>query len=215
MQKGIIGKKIGMTQIYNEEGKVIPVTVIEAGPCVVVQKKTLDSDGYQAVQMGFGDVSTKRVNKPAKGHFAKADAAPKKTLREFRFESIDEMKVGDILKADVFAEGDKIDVVGTSKGKGYAGTIKRFGGHMMRATHGGGPIHRHAGSLGACSTPSRVMKGKKLPGHMGAERVTVQNLTVVKVDADNNLIAIKGALPGAKGSVVVISDSVKAKAAKA
>ncbi len=210
MQKGIIGKKVGMTQIFDEAGKVVPVTVVEAGPCVIVQKKTKESDGYEAVQMGFGDVSTKRVSKPAKGHFEKADAAPKKTLREFKFDDMSEMKVGDILKADVFAAGDKIDVTGTSKGKGYAGTIKRFGGHMMRATHGGGPIHRHAGSLGACSTPSRVMKGKKLPGHMGSERVTIQNLTVAKVDAENNLIAIKGALPGAKGSVVLIRDSVKA-----
>lgn len=210
MQKGIIGKKIGMTQIFNEAGKVVPVTVVEAGPCVVVQKKTRDSDGYEAVQIGFGDVSQKHVNKPAKGHFAKADVAPKRTLREFRLDDISTVNVGDILKADVFAEGERVDVVGTSKGKGYAGTIKRFGGHMMRATHGGGPIHRHAGSLGACSTPSRVMKGKKLPGHMGAERVTVQNLTIAKIDAENNLIAIKGALPGAKGSVVLISDSVKA-----
>ncbi|MDL2219946.1 50S ribosomal protein L3 [Ruminococcaceae bacterium OttesenSCG-928-O06] len=210
MQKGIIGKKVGMTQFYNEAGKVVPVTVVEAGPCVIVQKKTRESDGYEAVQLGFGDISVKRVNKPAKGHFDKADVAPKRTLREFRFDDISEMKVGDILKADVFEAGEKVDVVGTSKGKGYAGTIKRFGGHMMRATHGGGPIHRHAGSLGACSTPSRVMKGKKLPGHMGAERVTVQNLTVAKVDAENNLIAIKGALPGAKGSVVLIQNSVKA-----
>lgn len=210
MQKGIIGKKVGMTQIYNEAGKVVPVTVVQAGPCVIVQKKTKESDGYEAVQIGFGDVSAKRVNKPAAGHFKKADVAPKRTLREFRFEDISGMNVGDIIKADAFAEGDKIDVVGTSKGKGYAGTIKRFGGHMMRATHGGGPIHRHAGSLGACSTPSRVMKGKKLPGHMGAERVTIQNLTVAKIDAENNLIAIKGAIPGAKGGMVLISDSVKA-----
>ncbi|MDL2327919.1 50S ribosomal protein L3 [Ruminococcaceae bacterium OttesenSCG-928-A11] len=209
MQKGLIGKKIGMTQIFNEAGKVVPVTVVEAGPCVIVQKKTVESDGYEAVQMGYGEVSVKRVNKPAKGHFDKADVAPKRTLREFRFEDISEMKVGDILKADLFAEGDKVDVVGTSKGKGYAGTIKRYGGAKMRATHGGGPIHRHAGSMGACSSPSRVFKGKKLPGHMGAERVTVQNLTVAKIDAENNLIAIKGALPGAKGSVVLISDSVK------
>ncbi len=212
MQKGLIGKKVGMTQIYDENGKVIPVTVVEAGPCVVVQKKTVESDGYQAVQMGFGDMSAKRVTKPAKGHFDKADAAPKKTLREFRLDSIEEMKVGDILKADVFEVGDHIDVTGTSKGKGYAGTIKRWNGSIMRATHGGGPIHRHAGSMGACSTPSRVMKGKKLPGHLGAERVTVQNLTIVKVDAENNLIAVKGALPGAKGTVLCIRDSVKAKA---
>lgn len=210
MQKGIIGKKIGMTQIFNEAGKVVPVTVVEAGPCVIVQKKTVDSDGYEAVQMGFGEVSLKRINKPYKGHFDKADVAPKKTLREFRFDDISEMKVGDILKADVFSEGDKIDASGISKGKGYAGTIKRFNGHRLRESHGTGPVSRHAGSMGSCSTPSRVFKGKKLPGHLGAERVTVQNLTVVKVDAENNLIAIKGALPGAKGSVVCIRDSVKA-----
>lgn len=210
MQKAIIGKKIGMTQIFNEAGKVVPVTVIEAGPCVVVQKKTVESDGYEAVQVGFGDLAAKKVNKPAKGHFEKADVAPKRTLREFRFDDISEVKVGDILKADVFAEGDRIDAVGTSKGKGYAGTIKRFNGHRLRESHGTGPVSRHAGSMGSCSTPSRVFKGKKLPGHLGAERVTVQNLTIVKVDAENNLIAIKGALPGAKGSIVCIHDSVKA-----
>lgn len=210
MQKGIIGKKLGMTQLFDENGKVVPVTVIEAGPCTVVQKKTVESDGYQAVQLGFGEVSAKRVNKPAKGHFAKADVAPKKTLREFRLADISAMNVGDILKADVFAAGDHIDVVGVSKGKGYAGTIKRWNGHRLRESHGSGPVARHAGSMGACSTPSRVFKGKKLPGHLGAERVTIQNLTVVKVDAENNLIAIKGAVPGPKGAVVCISDSVKA-----
>ena len=210
MQKGIIGKKLGMTQLFDENGKVVPVTVIEAGPCTVVQKKTVESDGYQAVQLGFGEVSAKRVNKPAKGHFAKADVAPKKTLREFRLADISAMNVGDILKADVFAAGDHIDVVGVSKGKGYAGTIKRWNDHRLRESHGTGPVARHAGSMGACSTPSRVFKGKKLPGHLGAERVTIQNLTVVKVDAENNLIAIKGAVPGPKGAVVCISDSVKA-----
>ena len=210
MQKGTIGKKLGMTQLFDENGKVVPVTVIEAGPCTVVQKKTVESDGYQAVQLGFGEVSAKRVNKPAKGHFAKADVAPKKTLREFRLADISAMNVGDILKADVFAAGDHIDVVGVSKGKGYAGTIKRWNGHRLRESHGTGPVARHAGSMGACSTPSRVFKGKKLPGHLGAERVTIQNLTVVKVDAENNLIAIKGAVPGPKGAVVCISDSVKA-----
>lgn len=210
MQKGIIGKKLGMTQLFDENGKVVPVTVIEAGPCTVVQKKTVESDGYQAVQLGFGEVSAKRVNKPAKGHFAKADVAAKKTLREFRLADISAMNVGDILKADVFAAGDHIDVVGVSKGKGYAGTIKRWNGHRLRESHGTGPVARHAGSMGACSTPSRVFKGKKLPGHLGAERVTIQNLTVVKVDAENNLIAIKGAVPGPKGAVVCISDSVKA-----
>lgn len=210
MQKGIIGKKMGMTQIFDENGKVVPVTVVEAGPCTVVQKKTVESDGYVAVQLGCGDISAKKVSKPAKGHFDKADVAPKRTLREFRLDDISAMNVGDILKADVFAVGDRIDVVGTSKGKGYAGAIKRWNQHRLRESHGTGPVARHAGSMGSCSTPSRVFKGKRLPGHLGAERVTIQNLKVVKVDAENNLIAIKGAIPGPKGSVVCISDSVKA-----
>ena len=210
MQKGIIGKKMGMTQIFDENGKVVPVTVVEAGPCTVVQKKTVESDGYVAVQLGYGDISAKKVSKPAKGHFDKADVAPKRTLREFRLDDISAMNVGDILKADVFAVGDRIDVVGTSKGKGYAGAIKRWNQHRLRESHGTGPVARHAGSMGSCSTPSRVFKGKRLPGHLGAERVTIQNLKVVKVDAENNLIAIKGAIPGPKGSVVCISYSVKA-----
>ena len=210
MQKGIIGMKMGMTQIFDENGKVVPVTVVEAGPCTVVQKKTVESDGYVAVQLGYGDISAKKVSKPAKGHFDKADVAPKRTLREFRLDDISAMNVGDILKADVFAVGDRIDVVGTSKGKGYAGAIKRWNQHRLRESHGTGPVARHAGSMGSCSTPSRVFKGKRLPGHLGAERVTIQNLKVVKVDAENNLIAIKGAIPGPKGSVVCISDSVKA-----
>ncbi|MBD5095176.1 MAG: 50S ribosomal protein L3 [Subdoligranulum sp.] len=210
MQKGIIGKKMGMTQIFDENGRVIPVTVVEAGPCAVVQKKTVESDGYVAVQLGFGDMSARKVTKPAKGHFDKADVAPKRTLREFRLDDISGMNVGDILKADVFAVGDHVDVVGTSKGKGYAGAIKRWNQHRLRESHGTGPVARHAGSMGSCSTPSRVFKGKRLPGHLGAERVTIQNLKVVKVDAENNLIAIKGAIPGPKGSVVCISDSVKA-----
>ncbi len=210
MQKGIIGKKIGMTQLFDENGMVVPVTVVEAGPCVVVQKKTVESDGYTAVQVGFGEVKAKKLTKPAKGHFEKAGVAPKKTLKEFRFDSIDEINVGDIIKADTFAAGDKVDVCGISKGKGYAGTIKRWNGHSLRATHGTGPVHRHAGSNGSTSTPSRVYKGKKLPGHLGAERVTVQNLAIVKVDAENNLIAVKGAIPGAKGGIVVLTDTVKA-----
>uniref|UniRef100_UPI003FEF9035 50S ribosomal protein L3 n=1 Tax=Gemmiger formicilis TaxID=745368 RepID=UPI003FEF9035 len=210
MQKGIIGKKLGMTQLFDANGKVVPVTIIEAGPCTVVQKKTVESDGYQAVQMGYGEVSAKKVNKAAKGHFDKADVAPKRTLREFRFDDIAAVNVGDILKADVFAEGDKVDVVGTSKGKGYQGVIKRFGQHRLRESHGTGPVARHAGSNGSTSSPSRVFKGKRLPGHMGAVRVTVQTLSIVKVDAENNLIAIKGAIPGPKGSVVTIHDSVKA-----
>ena len=210
MQKGIIGKKIGMTQLFDENGMVVPVTVVEAGPCVVVQKKTVESDGYTAVQVGFGEVKAKKLTKPAKGHFDKAGVAPKKTLKEFRFDSIDEINVGDIIKADTFTAGDKVDVCGISKGKGYAGTIKRWNGHSLRASHGTGPVHRHAGSNGSTSTPSRVYKGKKLPGHLGAERVTVQNLAIVKVDAENNLIAVKGAIPGAKGGIVVLTDTVKA-----
>ena len=210
MQKGIIGKKLGMTQLFDANGKVVPVTIIEAGPCTVVQKKTVESDGYQAVQMGYGEVSAKKVNTAAKGHFAKADVALKKTLKEFRLDDIAALNVGDIIKADTFAAGDAVDVCGTSKGKGYAGVIKRFNAHSLKDTHGTGPVHRHAGSNGACSDPSRVMKGKKLPGHMGSERVTVQNLAVVKIDAENNLIAIKGAIPGAKGGIVTITDSVKA-----
>ena len=210
MQKAIIGKKIGMTQLFDENGMVVPVTVVEAGPCVVVQKKTVESDGYQAVQVGFGEVKDKHLTKPEKGHFEKAGVAPKKTLREFRLDSIENINVGDIIKADTFAAGDKVDVCGTSKGKGFAGAIKRHNQHRLKETHGVGPVHRHAGSNGSTSTPSRVFKGKKLPGHLGAERVTVQNLTVVKIDAENNLIAVKGAIPGAKGGIVVLTDSVKA-----
>lgn len=210
MQKCIIGKKVGMTQIFDEKGNVIPVTVIEAGPCIVVSKKTTENDGYEAVQLGYGDVSDKRVNKPLKGHFAKADVAAKKHLKEFRLDDCSALNVGDLIKADTFECGNAIDVIGTSKGKGYAGTIKRYGNHRLKETHGSGPVARHAGSNGATSSPSRVFKGKKLPGHMGAERVTVQNLTVAKVDAENNLIAIRGAVPGPKGGLVYITDSVKA-----
>ena len=173
MQKCIIGKKIGMTQLFDEKGNVVPVTVVEAGPCVVVQKKTIENDGYEAVQIGFGALSDKRATKAIKGHFAKADVALKKTLKEFRLDDIAALNVGDIIKADTFAAGDAVDVCGTSKGKGYAGVIKRFNAHSLKDTHGTGPVHRHAGSNGACSDPSRVMKGKKLPGHLGAERVTV------------------------------------------
>ena len=210
MQKGIIGKKIGMTQIFDEAGKVIPVTVVEAGPCVVVQKKTVENDGYAALQLGYGDVKVQRVNKPMKGHFDKADVACKKTLKEFRLDDCDSLNVGDIVKADTFAVGDAIDVVGTSKGKGFAGAIKRHNQHRLKETHGTGPVHRQAGSMGACSSPSRIYKGKGMAGHMGAERVTVQNLEIVKIDAENNLIAIKGAVPGPKGGIVYIVDSVKA-----
>ena len=210
MQKGIIGKKIGMTQIFDDEaGKVIPVTVVEAGPCVVVQKKTVDNDGYAALQLGFGDVKVQRMNKPMKGHFDKADVACKKTLKEFRFEDCDSLNVGDIIKADTFTVGDIVDVSGTSKGKGFAGAIKRHNQHRLKETHGTGPVVRQAGSMGACSSPSRIFKGKGMAGHMGAENVTVQNLVIVKIDAENNLIAIKGAIPGPKGGVVCITDAVK------
>ncbi|QEY35618.1 50S ribosomal protein L3 [Caproiciproducens galactitolivorans] len=210
MQKGIIGKKIGMTQIFDEQGNVIPVTVVEAGPCVVAQKKTVENDGYAAIQMGYGDLKPHKVKKPMKGHFEKADVAPKKTLREFRVENTDAFNVGDLIKADTFAVGDKVDVTATSKGKGYAGVIKRWNFQRLKESHGSGPVARHGGSNGCCSDPSRVFPGQKMAGHLGAERVTVQNLTVVKVDAENNLIAIKGAVPGPKGGIVVIHDSVKA-----
>ena len=210
MQKAIIGKKIGMTQIFDEKGNVVPVTVVEAGPCVVVQKKTVENDGYAAVQLGFGDLRPAQVNKPMQGHFAKADVAAKRTLREFRLADCDALNVGDIIKADTFVVGDHVDVVGTSKGKGYAGAIKRWNHARLKETHGTGPVARHAGSLGACSSPSRVFKGTKAAGHLGAERVTVQNLDVVKVDVENNLIAVRGAVPGAKGGIVIISNSVKA-----
>ena len=199
-----------MTQIFDESGKVIPVTVVEAGPCVVVQKKTVENDGYAAVQLGFGDEKATRVNKPIKGHFDKADAAYKKNLKEFRLEDCESVNVGDILKADTFAPGDMVDVSGTSKGHGFSGTIKRHNNSRLKETHGTGPVHRHAGSMGACSSPSRIFKGKGMPGQMGNEKVTVQNLEIVKVDAENNLIALKGAIPGPKGGIVSIVDSVKA-----
>ena len=210
MKKGLIGKKIGMTQIFDEAGNVVPATVVEAGPCTVTQIKTMENDGYEAIQVGFGDVKVSRVNKPMKGHFDKADVAPKKTLKEFRLDSIDGIEVGNILKADTFEVGEVVDVKGTSKGHGTAGAIKRWNFSRLRMTHGTGPNHRHAGSLGACSSPSRVFKGKKMAGHYGHETVTVQNLKIAKVDAENNLIAIKGAIPGPKGGIVVIADAVKA-----
>ena len=209
MQKAIIGKKIGMTQIFDENGKVIPVTVVEAGPCTIVQKKTVENDGYAAVQMGYGDVKPQRLNKPEKGHFAKADVAPKKTLKEFRLDNSDALNVGDVVKADAFAVGDSVDVSGTSKGKGFAGAIKRHNQHRLKETHGTGPVHRQAGSMGACSSPSRIYKGKGMAGHMGAEKVTVQNLEIVRVDAENNLLLVKGAVPGPKKSLVTIKETVK------
>jgi len=210
MKKGIIGKKIGMTQIFDEKGSVIPVTVIEAGPCAVTQKKTVENDGYASVQLGYGDIKPERLTKPMKGHFDKAGTAPKKTLREFRLENADALKVGDVLKADVFAAGDRVDVTAVSKGKGYAGVIKRWNFQRLKESHGTGPVARHGGSNGANSSPSRVFPGMKMAGHLGAEQVTVLNLTVAKVDAENNLIAIRGAVPGPNGGIVVIHDSVKA-----
>ena len=209
MKKAILGTKVGMTQIFDADGKVIPVTVIAAGPCVVVQKKTVDNDGYEAVQVGFGEVKEKALNKPMKGHFAKADVANKKYLKEFRLDDCASLNVGDEIKADAFEAGEKIDVTGISKGKGFAGPMKRWGLHRGPMSHGSG-YHRGSGSMGACSNPGRVMKGKKLPGHMGVVKVTVQNLEVVKVDAENNLILLKGAVPGAKGGLVTIRNSVKA-----
>ena len=210
MKKGIIGKRIGMTQIFDETGKVVPVTVVEAGPCTVVQKKTAQNDGYEAVQMGYVYAMANKVSKPQKGHFDKADVAPKKSLREFRFDDCSSYNIGDIIKADMFACGDTIDVCGVSKGKGYQGAIKRHHQKTLRHTHGTGPVGRQPGSMGAISDPSRIFKGKGMAGHMGAERVTVQNLEVVKVDVENNLIAVKGAIPGPKGGLVVITDSKKA-----
>ena len=210
MKKGIIGKKLGMTQIFAENGAVIPVTVIEAGPCVVTQKKTTENDGYNAIQVGYEDVSAKHVNKPAKGHFEKAGVQAKKHLKEFRLENAADFNVGDVIAADTFAQGDKVDITGITKGHGYSGAVKRWGHHMLQATHGTGPIHRQVGSMGANSTPSRVFKNKKMAGQYGNEQVTVLNLEVVKVDAEKNLIAVKGAVPGARGGIVVLRNSVKA-----
>lgn len=209
MKKAILGKKVGMTQIFDEAGKVVPVTVVEAGPCFVVQKKTVENDGYSAIQVGFGSAKADKVNKPQKGRFDKANTGALRTLREFRLEDAESYNVGDAIQPDIFAAGDIVDVQGTSKGKGYAGPIKRYGQHRLKETHGTGPVHRQAGSMGACSSPSRIYKGKGLAGHMGAETVTVQNLRIVSVDAENHLIAVRGAIPGPKGSIVTITNSVK------
>ncbi len=210
MKKAIIGKKLGMTQIFAENGAVIPVTVIEAGPCVVTQKKTTETDGYEAIQVGYEDVSEKHVNKPAKGHFAKAGVSAKKHLKEFRLENSAEYNVGDVIAVDTFAAGEKVDITGITKGHGYSGAVKRWGHHMLQATHGTGPIHRQVGSMGANSTPSRVFKNKKMAGQYGNEQLTVLNLEVIKIDAEKNLIAVKGAVPGARGGIVVLRNSVKA-----
>ena len=208
MKKAILGKKIGMTQIFDENGRQIPVTVLEAGPCVVVQKKTVENDGYDAIQVGFIDRKDKHTNKPMKGHFEKANVAPKRKIKEFRLEDISAYEVGAEIKADIFAAGDKIDITGVSKGKGYQGAIKRHGQSRGPMAHGS-KYHRGVGSLGASSYPSKVFKGKKLPGHMGAVKVTVQNLEIVRVDADKNLLLVKGAVPGPRNSVVSVKDSVK------
>lgn len=209
MKKTIIGKKIGMTQIFDESGKVIPVTVIEAGPCVVAQVKSVETDGYNAIQLGFGDVKESKISKPEKGHFAKASITPKKHLREFRVDTIEEYKVGDEIKADTFVAGDKIDVQGTSKGKGFQGVIKRHGQSRGPMGHGS-MYHRRPGSMGSTSTPGRVFKGKKLPGHMGVQTITIQNLDVVRIDMDKNVMLIKGSVPGVKGAILKIKTSVKA-----
>lgn len=209
MKKAIIGKKIGMTQIFDEKGKVIPVTAIEAGPCVIAQIKTVETDGYDAVQLGFGDVKENKVNKPVKGHYAKLGITPKKHLREFRLDSLEGLKVGDELKADVFTVGDRVDIQGTSKGKGFQGVIKRHGQSRGPMGHGS-MYHRRPGSMGPTSTPGRVFKGKKLPGHMGVQTVTIQNLDVVAVDLDKNVILVKGSVPGVKGAILKIKMSVKA-----
>ena len=209
MQKAIIGKKVGMTQIFDENGKVIPVTVVEAGPCVVTQKKTVETDGYEAVQLGFEDIKESKLSKPEAGHLKKAGVAAKKHLKEFRLEGAAGMNVGDEVKADTFAAGDMIDVTGITKGHGYQGVIKRHGAHRIDMTHGGGPVHRHAGSMGASSHQSRIFPGKIGAGQMGNEQVTIENLEVVKVDAELNMIVIKGAVPGPKGGLVYIRNTVK------
>ena len=210
MNKGLIGKKVGMTQIFDEQGKVIPVTVIEAGPCVIAQIKTVETDGYNAIQLGFGEVKEHKVNKPVKGHYAKSKITPKKHLREFRLDSVENMNVGDELKVDTFVAGDKLDIQGTSKGKGFQGVIKRHGQSRGPMGHGS-MYHRRPGSMGPTSTPGRVFKGKRLPGHMGRETITIQNLEVVRVDLDKNAILVKGSVPGAKGAILKLKSSVKSK----
>ena len=209
MKKGIIGRKVGMTQIFDEKGNVIPVTVIEAGPCVVAQVKTVETDGYDAVQLGFGEVKDKHINKPEKGHFAKANVTAKKHLREFRLDSVEGITVGTELTVTEFAEGDRLDIQGTTKGKGFQGVIKRHGQSRGPMGHGS-MYHRRPGSMGPTSTPGRVFKGKKLPGHMGRVTVTIQNLDVVKVDSDKNVVLVKGSVPGPKGAILKLKTSVKA-----
>ena len=214
MKKAIIGKKVGMTQIFDEAGKVIPVTVIEAGPCTVVQKMTKEKEGYEAVQFGYEEVAEKKLSKPEAGHLKKAGVAPMKVLKEFKLDSGAEMNVGDVIKADVFAKGEKVDITGISRGKGYAGVIKRWNAHRLKESHGTGPVARHAGAMSANSSPSKIFPGKIGAGHMGVEQVTVQNLDIVKVDAELNLIAIRGAIPGPKGGIVYIKNTVKTQPVK-
>ena len=209
MQKAIIGKKVGMTQIFDESGKVIPVTVVEAGPCTVTQKKTVETDGYTAVQLGFEDIKESKLTKPEAGHLKKAGVEAKKHLKEFKLENAADMNVGDVVKADTFAAGDMIDVTGISKGHGYQGVVKRHGAGRTPMTHGGGPVHRHAGSMGASSHQSRIFPGKIGAGQMGNEQVTIENLEVVKVDAELNMIVIRGAIPGPKGGLVYLRNTVK------
>ena len=210
MKKGIIGKKLGMSQIFDEKGNVIPVTVIEAGPCTVTQKKTVETDGYDAIQLGFMDVPERKLTKPELGHLKKSGSTPKKHLKEFRLEDISGYNTGDTVTADLFAAGEKVDVTGISKGHGYSGVVKRWGAHILKMTHGTGPIHRQPGSMGANSSPSRIFKNKHMAGQYGNEQVTVLNLSIAKIDSEKNIIAIKGAVPGAKGGIVFIRNSVKA-----
>ena len=209
MKKGIIGKKLGMTQIFDEKGNVVPVTLIEAGPCAVAQKKTVENDGYEAIQLAYQDAKKKHLTKAEIGHFEKAGISPKRHLKEFRLEDCSAYEVGSVVTVDTFAEGEKVDITGITKGRGYTGCVKRWGHHILRMTHGTGPIHRQPGSMGVID-PARIFKNKKMPGQYGNEQVTILNLVAVKIDAEKNLIAVKGAVPGAKGGIVFIRDSVKA-----
>ena len=210
MKKGIIGKKLGMTQIFGEKGNVIPVTLIEAGPCAVVQKKTVETDGYNAIQIAFEEAREKHLTKAELGHFKKAGVSPKKHLKEFRLDDVSAYEAGQVVTVDTFANGDKVDITGITKGRGFTGCVKRWGHSILRMTHGTGPVHRQCGSMGPISDPSRVYKNKKMAGQYGNEQVTILNLVAVKIDAEKNLIAVKGAVPGAKGGIVFIRDSVKA-----
>ena len=209
MNKGIIGRKLGMTQIFDENGNVIPVTLIEAGPCVVIQKKTVENDGYDALQLGFEEIPERKANKCEKGHFAKHGVALKRHLKEFRLEDCSGYNVGDTVAADIFAAGEKVDVTGVTKGHGYSGVVKRWNAHILKMTHGTGPVHREPGSMGPNSSPSRIFKNKIMPGQYGNEQVTVLNLMVAKVDAEKNIVAVRGAIPGAKGGIVFVRDTVK------